>query len=835
MLFGREIELAALADLVREGVPVALVGEAGVGKTALLQEAARSAGRRVLAGGGLATLSWQPYLALSRATGRVFAGGDATAVAGDVERAVGDDLLVLDDLHWVDGATREVLRRLVGRISVATAVRRGDPAAPDAIALSMDAGFELIPVEPLGDVDATALVRSINPRITGRKLQRVLSLAGGNPLLLEELARTEEPTASLRLAIAARLRNLTDTAREVIAMLGLIGRPVDRTLIGEALSELSRAALVTDVEGLVETRHALVAETIVESLSDDERRRLHGRIATFLTEPGEIARHLAAAADHERARAEALRAADAARTPGERAAHLALAAACSVGSHSDELRLSAAWALTDANDPTGVEELMSRVDSDNHAMRAQVGLLLWRTRQIRGDLEGARRAWRQGMDVAAGTDSDIELLLSIEGARLALLVDYDAEAALQKAETAVAVANERRIHLAAAHSVRGTARFYSNGHPGWRDDMELALARSRHDCDLDVEHRTANNLVYGLMVHGSTSKGIDLALEMISRARASRLRDWELRFRAWIVGLRWHAGHPTEAVDEGHKLIDEMGVAIDRQLAEFFLCQALIDVGQLEEAGAIARKRVAEVVDGSPGSEDPEARAEAFWSLAELEFASGRYREAEVAARQVGTRRMPDEIPVMASILAAWACHESGTEVPPIRIGETNPIAGGAAAEAAGIELLHGGRCREAALLFEDAADRWAGRHGRGEIRSRWAHGEALRRGGEDAAVPALLAAEELAIERGYRTLLARIHRSLRRAGVRRAAPRVRSAAGLTGRELEVLDLVATGLTNAEIGGRLGVNRHTVARLISSASLKLGAKNRAHAAALATR
>jgi DNA-binding CsgD family transcriptional regulator len=49
------------------------------------------------------------------------------------------------------------------------------------------------------------------------------------------------------------------------------------------------------------------------------------------------------------------------------------------------------------------------------------------------------------------------------------------------------------------------------------------------------------------------------------------------------------------------------------------------------------------------------------------------------------------------------------------------------------------------------------------------------------------------------------------------------------------LDLVANGLTNVEIGGRLGVNRHTVARLISSASLKLGAKNRAHAAALATR
>jgi DNA-binding CsgD family transcriptional regulator len=82
--------------------------------------------------------------------------------------------------------------------------------------------------------------------------------------------------------------------------------------------------------------------------------------------------------------------------------------------------------------------------------------------------------------------------------------------------------------------------------------------------------------------------------------------------------------------------------------------------------------------------------------------------------------------------------------------------------------------------------------------------------------------------------LLNRVHRSLRAAGLRRAAPRTRdSATLLTGRERQVLALVAQGLTNGEIAARLGVSRHTVVTQIGSASLKLGATGRAHAATLA--
>ena len=53
---------------------------------------------------------------------------------------------------------------------------------------------------------------------------------------------------------------------------------------------------------------------------------------------------------------------------------------------------------------------------------------------------------------------------------------------------------------------------------------------------------------------------------------------------------------------------------------------------------------------------------------------------------------------------------------------------------------------------------------------------------------------------------------------------------GLSEREIEVVDLAGRGLTNREIGERLSLSRHTVARHLANACVKLGAENRAEAA-----
>jgi DNA-binding NarL/FixJ family response regulator len=98
---------------------------------------------------------------------------------------------------------------------------------------------------------------------------------------------------------------------------------------------------------------------------------------------------------------------------------------------------------------------------------------------------------------------------------------------------------------------------------------------------------------------------------------------------------------------------------------------------------------------------------------------------------------------------------------------------------------------------------------------------------------------DELA-ELGARPAAAIVARRLRERGVRGVprGPRPRpreNPAGLTGRELEVLGLLADGLRNAQIAERLVVSRRTVDHHVSAVLRKLDAPTRGAAVAQARR
>lgn len=108
-----------------------------------------------------------------------------------------------------------------------------------------------------------------------------------------------------------------------------------------------------------------------------------------------------------------------------------------------------------------------------------------------------------------------------------------------------------------------------------------------------------------------------------------------------------------------------------------------------------------------------------------------------------------------------------------------------------------------------------------------------------------LQAAEQLAEARGYARLLAAAKKLAGEAGLR-AQPKSQPAAGatptvqqegpiepLTGRELEVLALIATGLSNQQIAEQLVVSLPTVKKHVGNVLAKLGAANRTQAIARA--
>jgi DNA-binding CsgD family transcriptional regulator len=198
----------------------------------------------------------------------------------------------------------------------------------------------------------------------------------------------------------------------------------------------------------------------------------------------------------------------------------------------------------------------------------------------------------------------------------------------------------------------------------------------------------------------------------------------------------------------------------------------------------------------------------------------------------------------LGRLTARWAAFDLA--VPPVDRDSSHPLAPVRATldaweRAAGPPPAPGAGTRSApdaaaTAAFEVAARLWRDRVVREQVRCLLAAGAAVGPtgpgAGEGRGLEALLAAEKAAEHAGLVVLLGRVHRALRRHGVRRREPSDRSDAGaLTARERQVLGLVAAGEPTRRIAGQLGISRETVETHVRSGMRKLGARTRTEAAA----
>ncbi|HEU5158296.1 MAG TPA: AAA family ATPase [Streptosporangiaceae bacterium] len=784
-LVGRGAELDRLlavfdAAAAGEQAGVALVGgDAGVGKTRLITELigrARGRGGMVLAGQCAELRETMPYLPLVEALWSATRDQDtAPAIrsvlrerpalarllpdnfaepAGDGELArqqlfgavlgllseLADAqpvLLVLEDLHWADHSTRDLLTFLSRvlqreRVCLVGTYRTDDlhrrhplrPVLAELFRLPSVTSIELrpLPARPMAD----HLTELAGERLAPEVLDRLIERAGGNAFYAEELLAAattgEELPAGLAELLLARVERLTETARRVVGVAAVAGARVNDDLVREvsgldpetydtALREIvSHQLLVPDGADGYTFRHALLREAVYGDLLPGERTRLHAAFARLLRARGdrpaaELAHHSLASHD----------------IPGAVAASVAAAAEAErLGAPAEAYEhYDRALSLWDAvPDP----EALAATDRIRLLLRAAATAA--HSGQTRRAMHLLRRVF-DGLDPAADATTYAEV-----GERLA---HYTIEADEIGAASAVARAAVDALPaapptplLARALATYVRALLWSDLHADIPEWAERALAAAAATGAIDAE--TSALVTLGL--YHEPADESTRAEEYFERARARALAgrsgDLSIALRAAFHYTRsqFDRGHLSAAarsIVAGVRLAVDSGLAwstygIDLRFLEYLIhytagdwdrAEALADsfgirVGTIPEAQVSAYALFIEVARGSDTAAERLSWLEPLWADDPLVTYIARGLAAE---RALWRGDEPEAIDHVAAVLKALPRGDAGV----IRIAATGLRAHAeqaVRARAAGDELTERAAIQAADDLVERA--RWA-------------------------------------------------------------------------------------------------------------------------------
>ena len=237
--------------------------------------------------------------------------------------------LVVEDLHWADSASLDLLEHLVSRgtpVPIVATFRTDDAAVPDATMQwivrrrrSADTiTIELGPLSRPETADQLALIAAQQP--SGDWVDRIYGRSQGHPLFTEHLAVDASETNALPSLLTdlmdRSLEGISSEGTAVVRSLGVADRALSDTELMlvtgldpdqliMALRELRSRRLVTSPSAReVKLRHPLLAEAVRQRLVAGEATREHRRIATALAEagvaePAEVAAHWRGAGDEE--------------------------------------------------------------------------------------------------------------------------------------------------------------------------------------------------------------------------------------------------------------------------------------------------------------------------------------------------------------------------------------------------------------------------------------------------------------------------------------------------------------------------------------------------------
>jgi DNA-binding CsgD family transcriptional regulator/tetratricopeptide (TPR) repeat protein len=788
-----------------------------------------------------------PLLDIAEMTGGelgelVESGGRPHEVAAALIRELGTrapTILVLEDVHWADEATLDVLRLLARRMEAIPALVLAsyrddelDRTHPLRIVLGELASGHAIGRVKIEPLTPSAVAQLAEPH--GVDADELYRTTAGNPFYVTEVlaAGEGEIPHTVRDAVLARVARLGAAARTLLDVVAVVPPQAEfwllEALAGEALDHLDECltvGMLTPAPAGVAFRHELARIAVEESLAPNRRIALHREALAALADPPTGTPDLARLAHH----AEAAGDADAV----QEFAPAAAARAASLGAHREAAgQYARALRFADRVPKETLGELLERrayacylTGQFAEALEAQESAVACHRelgdRRREGDsLRSLSRLLRYVGRTEEGSDvgrKAVELLEQLPpGRELALAYCHvshlcvwseDAEGALAWGTRGLELAQRLDDVEARVYALINIGAVETlGGNPEGRQTFEQALELAREAGLEEHAGRAFVNLVWWAPRDRSytvADRYLEAGLDYCSERG---LDLWRLYLLAYRAHSELDRGRWDEAVEAATLVLrDPRTSPVPRIWALTVLGLVRARRGDpdvwppLDEAWSLAEP-TAELQRIEPPAA---ARAEAAWLAGEREAVA----EATEAALELALQRQARWV---IGELACWRWRAGvQEEIPP---GAAEPYALQMAGEWARAAQLWSeiGCPYEAALALADGD----------EAALRRAHAELQRLG----AVPGANIVAQRLRERGVR-------------GVPRGprASTQSNPANLTGRELEVLALVAEGLPNAEIAGRLFLSPKTVDHHVSAILRKLGVRTRGQAGAEAVR
>jgi DNA-binding CsgD family transcriptional regulator/tetratricopeptide (TPR) repeat protein len=842
----------ALTAAAERGQVALVAGEAGIGKTSLLRTLAATHG--AVWWGACDALQTPhplaPLLDIARETGARFATALAgprpalfEAVLGELRAAATPLLMVIEDAHWADDATLDLVKFLGRRIERTRALlvvsfRDDEVGATHALR------------RVIGELPPTAQLRIELPRLTQAGVETLARAAlrspdglfaatHGNPFFVTELLRhpIDQVPRSVQDLVLARYARLDAPAQAIARLVSIVPSQIERWLVDELLGPqlvelgacLDSGLLVADAATLG-FRHELARQAVEASIALPHAQGLHAQVlAACSARTSEIvplarlvhhAAHAGDAAAVMRFAPEAARQAAAQGAHREAAAHYATALA-----HVRSLDEQRHAELLDAR----AYECYLVGDIEQAIAAREAAMRLWRGLQ-RPLREGdnlrwlSRLHWFLGHQVQADTHASeaVRVLEALPPSNeLAMAYSNKAHLHALAEETPLAVQwGERAITLAerlgnvevVAHALNnvGTARLL-HGEAEGAQQLERSLALALEHGLEEHAARAYCNLASGAVKARDYARAARPLDAGIRYSLDHDLDAWSLYLLAWRAQLHLEQGRWNEAADDAEALLARRGVP------------AITRIPALAALGRLRARR------GDPGADPlldealatalPTGELQRVWPVA-VARAEAAWLDGDAGRCAIEARRGLD---LALQRDNRWAIGDTA-----FWLWRADALGG---RELAGLI----DRCAEPYALqmqgcWQEAAAAWAA------LGCPFDRALALLDGDETAKREALAIFERLGARPAADTLRAR----LRAVGVRglargpRASTRER-AFGLTTRELEVLRLLCEGMRNAEIAVRLHRSVRTVDHHLAAVFAKLGVDSRTAALAAAQR